>query len=478
MTDQASNPAASATVGGDTRARVAVLGAGMAGLVAAYRLAKGGAEVDVYERWPGLGGQVATVDIGAAEPVERYYHHLFTSDRHIAGLYEELGMQDDLEWRPSSVAIFAGGRTYPFVSPRDLLRFRPLSPLGRLRLGLGTLRVMRQDDFSALEDVTAAEWIRDAMGREVWETVWGPLLRGKFGDRAEDISMAWLWARITVRRRLGHGETKQELLGYPRGSWQPLLERLRDEIEVRGGRVLIDQPACALSAPDGGLTVSSAQPDSWRRGHDPRSFAACGTDERYDSVVATVPNGIFLNLLDDDLRRAVGTDYVARLEGVEYHTALCVLLELDRRFSPYYWINVADPDIPFVGIVEQTNLVERERYGGRHLLYLANYVDPSDPLLDADPDELVEIYEPGLRRVNPDFSRDWIRSRLVFREPSAQPVVTVGYGRRIPPMETGVAGLFLANTTQIYPEDRGTNYSVELGEKVSAAVLSRGRVPS
>jgi protoporphyrinogen oxidase len=456
--------------------RAAVIGAGITGLTAAHRLAREGMAVDVYERWPGLGGQVATVDVGAGEPVERYYHHLFTSDRHIAALYEELGMGGEIEWRPSSVAMFARGKTYPFVSPMDLLRFRPLSVRGRLRLGLGTLRVMRRRDYSALEDVTAADWIRDTMGVEVWETVWSPLLRGKFGDRAEEISMAWLWARITVRRRLGGGETSQELLGYPRGSWQPLLDRLREEIEARGGRVLIDRPARRLAAAGGGISVASAQPDSWRSGHDPGAFAPREPEERYSSVVATVPNDVFLGLLGDDLREAVGPGYVARLEGVEYHTALCVLLELDRPFSPYYWITVAERGIPFVGVVEQTNLVDRGRYGGRHLVYVANYVDPCDPLLDAGPDELLEIYTPGLARIAPGFSPDWVRSRMVFREPSAQPVVTVGYGDRIPPIDTGAPGLYLANTTQIYPEDRGTNYSVELGEKVAAAVLARQAV--
>jgi protoporphyrinogen oxidase len=312
------------------------------------------------------------------------------------------------------------------------------------------------------------------MGPEVWEKVWGPLLRGKFGSRADDVSMAWLWARLTVRRRLGGGEARQELLGYPRGSWQPLLERLRDEIERHGGRVLIDQPVSRLSlAKSGGIDVTRAQPGSWRTGHDPRGFAARGEPVRYDTVVATVPNDIFLGLLDDELERAVGNEYIGRLKGVEYHTALCVLLELDRSFSGYYWTNVVDADVPFVGLVEHTNLVDRGRYGGRHLLYVANYVEPHDPLLAAGPDELLDRYEPGLRRINPRFSRDWIRTRLVFREPSAQPVVTVGYGERIPPMHTGVEGLLLANTTQIYPEDRGTNYSVELGQRVADTVIAR-----
>src|SRR3954463_12486547 len=243
--------------------RIAVLGAGVAGLTAARELTRAGHGVDVYERWPGLGGQAATLDVGGGLRLERYYHHLFTSDRHIAALYDELGMPDELEGRGPSMAFFVQGRQWAFTTPLDLLRFRPLKPWTRLRMGLAVLRLQRGgDDVGPYEGITARAWITRAMGREAYETIWGPLLRGKFGDRADDISMAWLWARITVRRRLGRGESKQELLGYPRGSWEPLLQALRAKIEELGGRVLIDRPAAHLFREDGYLKVVPGGPDS------------------------------------------------------------------------------------------------------------------------------------------------------------------------------------------------------------------------
>src|SRR5581483_1930996 len=196
--------------------RVAVIGAGMTGLVAAYRLAAAGNQCDVYERWPGLGGQVATLDVGDGHLLERYYHHLFTTDREIAALYEELGMSGAIEWLPSSVAIFAAGRSHPFTTPLDLLRFRPLSLRARVRMGLGALRLQRARDVAPFEAVTARDWIEREMGAEAWRVVWGPLLRGKFGDRADEISMAWLWSKLTLRRRLEGREARRELLGYPR----------------------------------------------------------------------------------------------------------------------------------------------------------------------------------------------------------------------------------------------------------------------
>jgi protoporphyrinogen oxidase len=445
--------------------RVAVLGAGVAGLVAAHRLTEAGHVVDVYERWPGLGGQAATLDIGGGHLLERYYHHLFTSDVHIARLYDELGMPDELEWRESSVGFFVDGRSWPFVSPLDLLRFRPLPFVSRLRMGLSVLALQRgRQDVSAFERLTAHEWIRRRMGQAAWDKVGGPLLRGKFGSRAEDISMAWLWKKLVLRREIKGQDVGGERLGYPRHSWELLFERLAASIEGGGGRVLIDRPVVRVSHD---LALDHGAPGSFRRGHDVSEFEVAGS-ERYDRVLSTLPNEVMLgvagHLLSDDYRR--------RLETIEYHTAVCLLLEMDRRFSPYYWTNIADPQVEFVGLVEHTNFVEPERYDGRRFLYLANYVEPGHELLALDADALLARYEPSLRRINPAYDRSWVRERWLFREPAAQPIVTVGYERLIPPLQTGVPGLVLANTTQIYPEDRGTNYAVRLGDQAAAELLA------
>jgi len=447
----------------------------MTGLVAAHRLsAEADTQVDVYERWPGLGGQVATLDVGDGHLLERYYHHLFTSDVHIAGLYRELGMEDAIEWLPSSVAMFTGGHSLPFSTPADLLRFTPLPVVSRLRMGLAVLLLQRQRDVAPFERQTAHDWILRQMGRAAWDKVWGPLLRGKFGDRAEEISMAWLWKRLTVRRQVKGGEARGEVLGYPRGGWQPLLDRLQEGIEARGGHILIDRPAARLSRGADGFDLSWGQADSFRSGHDPRRFEA-GGDQRYDRVLATAPNDVFANLLDERLASRLSPDYRRRLKSIEYHEALCLLLELDRRFSPFYWTNIADPEVPFIGLIEQTNLLDPEHYGGRHFLYVANYLEHGNRLLTLDPDELLAAYTPGLRRVNPAWTEDWVHRSWLFREPSAQPVVTLGYPDRMPPLRTGVPGLILANTTQVYPEDRGTNYAVRLGEEAAEALLGGGR---
>jgi protoporphyrinogen oxidase len=434
--------------------RVAVIGAGVCGLVAAHRIAAAGHAVDVYERWPGLGGQAATIDVGGGHLLERYYHHLFTSDRHIAKLYDELGMPDALEWRPSSVAMFAHGRQWPFTSPLDLLRFGPMPPFDRVRMGAAVVGLQKlANKREPYEDVTARAWIERYMGAAAWREVWGPMLRGKFGERADDIAMVWIWNKLRLRRG---DDSREEKLGYPRDSFETLFTALRSAIEAHGGRVLIDRPAVRIAQD---LEVTFGAPGSFRAGHDPRRFEAAGS-ERYDRVLATVPNDVF-----------------AQLTGlpeppIEYFAALCLLLELDRPFSEYYWTNVADRELPFVGLIEHTNFVEPSRYGGRRFLYVANYLEHGHELLGLDADALLERYRPGLRAVNPAFETSWVRAKWLHREPAAQPIVTVGYHRRIPPLRTPAAGLVLANTTQVYPEDRGTNYAVRLGNEAAEALLA------
>ncbi|HEX6022848.1 MAG TPA: NAD(P)/FAD-dependent oxidoreductase [Solirubrobacter sp.] len=442
--------------------RIAVLGAGVAGLTAALRLTQAGHTVDVYERWPGLGGQAATLDVGQGHLLERYYHHLFSTDRHIAALYDELGMPDELEWISSSVAYFTDGRQWPFVTPLDLLRFKPLPPLSRVRLGVAVLAIQRGPGNPApFEKVTARAWIERYMGEPAYRKLWGPLLRGKFGERADDIAMVWLQNKFRLRRG---DDAAEEKLGYPKHSWERLFGALRDRIEAGGGRVLIDRPAARLGP---GFVVTPGAPNSFRRGHDPREFEAL-EPERYDAVLATVPSDVFEQLLEPGL---LPEAYLAKVRSIEYFTALCLLIELDRQFSPYYWTNIGDDSIPFVGLIEHTNLIPPERYGGRRFLYVANYLPRGHELLSLDADALLERYTPGLRAVNPAFDRSWVKQLWLHREPAAQPIVTVGYREKIPPMKTPVRGLVLANTTQIFPEDRGTNYAVREGEQAAREML-------
>lgn len=438
--------------------RVGVIGAGAAGLAAAYDFARAGHTVTVYEAAPFVGGQASTIEVGGGR-LERGYHHLFTNDTDILGLMEELGVADSMRWIPSRVGFYADGVIYRWSTPFDLLRFGALSIRDRIKLGLVAKRLERLKDWRSLESQTAADWIRANAGERIYEVVWEPLLRGKFGDRYEQIGMPWFWSKIQTRFA-SRDRLMRERLGYPVTSFDEVFDALVDRIRARRGRVLLETPVERVLVEDGaavGLRVR--RPDGSTE------------EERFDAVLATVPSYAFPGLVD------LPDEYRTKLESVEYLAAVVVILELSEQLTPIYWLNIADRSIPFIGLIEHTNLMPREMYGGSHVVYVTNYVDRKDRLFGMSEDELLETYLPHLPKFNRRFDRSWVRRVHVNRVSAAQPVIGIRYSERIPEHRTPVRNLFLANTTQIYPEDRGTNYSVRMGREMAREIMS-GETPS
>ena len=439
---------------------VGIIGGGIAGLTAAYRLLQKGLRVQLFEAGPEFGGLVRTFEIGG-EPIECFYHHLFSTDTAAIRLIEELGQGHRLTWRPSSVGIFYGDRIYPFVTPFDLLRFTPVGVLDRLRLGLMGLYLRRQRDGSRYEGVTAKEWVRRFAGQRNLDVVWGPLLHGKFGGLGDELVMTWLWNKIHLRfasRNAGQREVLGYLLGSFGGYVRPLVERIRE----LGGELHAGTPVEGIVVKQGRATALELG------GEKPRS-------EAFDAVVATVANKTFRRIAPP-----LSDEYAARLEGVPYQDALCLVLALEQPLSDMYWLNVNDRSIPFLAIIEHTNLIQPERYGGQHVVYFSNYLDKDSPLLRMSLEEVLALYLPHIKRITPAFDESWIKGRWLFHGPDAQPVFTVGAGSRIPDHRTPVPGLYLANMSQIYPQDRGQNYSILLGETIAdtvAADLVRARAP-
>jgi protoporphyrinogen oxidase len=431
--------------------RIAIIGGGIAGLTAAYELGKAGHETVVYERDSELGGQAGTFPVGGTR-LERFYHHIFTSDRHIIALLDELGLASNLQWIPSKVGWFYGGKVYDFVTPMDLLRFTPLNLVDRVRAGVVSLYLQRKTEGLAYENTTAATWIQRYAGQNVYRVLWNPLLRGKFGQQAEEVSMTWFWGKMHLRfgSRKGLGK---ESLGYLTGSFQVMVDKLAQRVLAQGGSIRTHSTVQRVLVDDGRAT----------------GVRTSEGDEPADRVIATVPSFAFLDMAPD-----LPDDYAAVLRKMSYQAALVLVLEISRSLSPKYWLNISDPSIPFVAAIEHTNYVPPETYGGKRLLYLSNYLSAATPLFRAAKDDVIAAYTPGIQQINPAFDANWIQDSWLFRDPAGQPVVTRGYSQIIPSYRTPVSGLFLANTTQIYPEDRGMNYSVRLGQTIAGIVQDGG----
>jgi len=434
--------------------RVGIIGGGVAGLAAAYHLTKEGHFAEVFEQAPFLGGQASTFDVFGGR-LERGYHHLFVSDTAITELINELGLGDKLEWLESSVGFYHGGKIWDFASPMDLMRFKPLSIFQRIRVGLWTLKLQKTSDYRKYESVTASEWLSKRMGKKGYEVIWEPLLRGKFGDFHDKIGMTWIWNKVTLRVASRKGAGQKEYLGYPMGSFGEVIEVLEQKIVDQGGAVHTSASVGKIVESDGSATTLEVQLE----GSQVES-------REYDAIIATTPSYVFTRLAPP-----MPQAYQDKLESINYLSAVLMVLVLDRPFTNKYWLNIADPGMPFVHLIAHTNLIARELYGGKHILYISNYPSRGSELYQMSGDDLMDLFVPHLQKINPAFDRSWVIEYHHHRVDGAQPIVGTNYGEGIPAHRTPLKGLYLANTTQIYPEDRGTNYSVRMGRQVARMVM-------
>jgi len=430
-----------------TDTTVAVIGGGFSGLAAAYELAKAGVAVTVIESEPHIGGLAAAFDVGG-ERLDCFYHHWFTNDREVMDLIAELGLNDQVAINPTNTGVYYANNFFKLSTPWDLLNFTPLSFIDRLRLGLLALRARRVDNWMELEGKTASQWLRELGGEGVYRVMWEPLLKGKFGPVAEQISAVWFWNKLKLRGG-SRGKGGEERLAYFKGGFEALARALLAALRQHGGQLLTDAPVTAVVPEGGRWRVKTAQGDVIA-----------------DRVIATPA----LPLLANMVRSWASPEYIAKLERIHYLANVCLVLELDRSLSSTYWLNVNDPNFPFVGVIEHTNFERPETYGGKHIVYLSKYLPHTEALYAMSPDEVLEFALPHLQRMFPKLQRSWIQRHHVWKARWSQPVVEQHYSRLIPAAEGPLPGLHLCSMAQIYPEDRGTNYAVREGRKMGRQV--------
>lgn len=423
---------------------VTIVGGGFTGLSAAYELAKVGIKVTVLEADGEIGGLASAFDVGG-EKLDRFYHHWFTNDLEVMQLIEELGLQSQVQIHPTNTGVYYANNFFKLSTPLDLLRFTPLSFLDRIRLGLLALRARKVQDWMTLESQTAEEWLRGLGGEKVYEVVWQPLLKGKFGPYAEQVSAVWFWNKLKLRGG-SRGKGGEERLAYFKGGFVKVAEGLAREIQRLGGTIQLNSPVQAIRPDDqGGWVCETPQ----------------GT-VRADRVVVTPA----LPLVADMVKSWAAPEYVQGLQKINYIGNVCLVLELDRPLSSTYWLNVNEPSFPFVGVIEHTNFERPESYGGRHIVYLSKYLPHTDRLYSMTPDEFLDYALPYLQRMFPALSRSWIQAHHLWRARWSQPVVEKHYSRLIPAEDGPRPGFHLCSMAQIYPEDRGTNYAIREGRKI------------
>lgn len=420
-------------------ARTVVLGAGPMGLAATRRALTRGHNVTLIEAAPEAGGMAAHFDFGGIS-IERFYHFVCKSDEPTFALMGALGIEDRIRWRPTSMGYFTHGALHPWGDPLSLLRFPHLSLMEKIRYGLLMFMSVKRDTWPGLEQISTRQWIESWCGKRVYQVLWKSLFSLKFYEYADSISAAWTWARI---RRVGRSRRSmlQEELGYIEGGSETLVNALVADIGKLGGRIVLAEPARrVLIANDRVTGVETTK----------ALYPA-------DAVISTVPLPMVVKLVPD-LPPASRKAY----EGILNIGVVCVILKLKRSVSRHFWVNVADATLPIPGIIEFSNL--RPTPTGEAIVYVPYYMPVTNPLWTRSNDAFIAEALAAVCRINPIISQSDLASAKVNRLGHAQPVCPPGFKMLIPPIQTTVGGLQIADTCYYYPEDRGIAESVRLGQ--------------
>jgi protoporphyrinogen oxidase len=414
---------------------IGIIGAGFTGLTAALELQKKGHTVTLFEKEAIPGG----LAIGFKQPqwewsLEKHYHHIFTSDKDIQQLAEEVGAKFFYP-RPNTSSLI-DGEILQLDSPLKLLQFPKLSIIDRLRMGVILAYLKYIASWKTLEGTTAHSWLPKMMGKKGYEMLWEPLLRSKFGEYTETISLAWFWARIKARTTS---------LGYPEGGFQQLVNLAAEKVTKQGGYILYSTDVQSIEKNGENITVKTSE-----------------GEHTFDKVLITVPNALFAKLAPQ-----LPEEYKKKLFDFKSIGAVNMVIELSKPFLPnnVYWLSICQKNYPFLAAVEHTNFIDKKHYDNHHLLYVGNYLPVGHRYFSLTNEELLKEYDASLQKLSPGYEKN-ILSVNVFKVPFAQPIVSVNYSQKILPFETPIEGVYLANMQQVYPWDRGTNFAVEMGKKV------------
>jgi protoporphyrinogen oxidase len=423
--------------------KVGIVGAGVTGLTAAYELSKRGHQVTVYETEAVAGGLSSGFHVPEWEwTLDRFYRHVFAGDREIIALADEL--QASLTFTRPTTSLWVNGRPYPYDSPVAAATYPNLPFHLNMRVGLAIayLKYLVRSG-TRLERVTADAWLRRAMGERAYRELSEPMLRGKFKDHYDRVNMAWMWARFAART---------PRLGYFDGGFQVFINRLVVAVRKQGGMVHLNTPVNEVARVEDQVAIALSD----------------GTNATFDRVLTTTSPHRLREMVIGlppvtvqtlDKLRSIGT------------VVLILALRESILTDGTYWLNLPEGEFPCLSMVEHTNYQDKAHYGGDVIVYLGDYLPLDAPEMSMDTEELYARYRDALVTVRPEFEDDWVRAKWSFREVYAQPVPEVDHSRRVPlPQMPVIPGVYWACMHHVYPWDRGTNYAVELGQRVAQAM--------
>jgi len=420
--------------------RIAVLGAGPMGLAVAYQLARDGHSPVVFEADDRIGGMTAAFDFSGLS-IERYYHFHCISDHAFLEILDELALTDKMHWVETKMGYWYQGKVQPWGNPLALFNFQGLSLLAKFRYGLHAFLCTKRNDWKSLDQLDAVTWIRSWVGKSAYEVLWGRLFDYKFYHYTNNLSAAWIWSRV---RRIGRSRYNlfREKLGYLQGGSDTLLQAMRVEIEKNGGEIHLKAPVSKVVIKDDKVT----------------GLEISGQYQAFDKVISTIPLPYVSRLMPD-----LPANILQQFQELKNIAVVCVIVKLHKALTGNFWLNTNDPEMDIPGLVEYTNL----RPLDQHIVYVPFYM-PGEHHKFSEPDEaFLEKVRRYLKKINPELRDEDFIDLRASRYRFAQPICPPGYLDKLPPIKLPVEGLWIADTSYYYPEDRGISESIGFGRNMA-----------
>jgi len=425
--------------------KIALIGGGLSSLVAGCRLSSKGYKVTILEKEDFLGGLASAVAIGNTK-IEKLYHHFFSNHSALLSILSELNLSEKLIWKKSTVGVVYNNTIYPFSTPKDILKFKPLDFISKIRFLLCSAYLKFTPSFKVFKDQTSYLWIKKYYGERSYRVIWRPLLIAKFGNNYKNVSMAWLWARIHKRINSRSKLGKEEKLGYLLGSTSVLVDHLEEKIKQNNGQIILNSKIEKVYYEENSKKVV---------------ILSNSGIERFDKVIFTTPKHVFNKLV------GIKDETV-----INYMSSICVLFSSNQDLSKYYWINLCDDKSPFSVFIQHTNLVDAKEYNNRHIYYVGAYVSETDKINQLNDAAIKEIAYKTIQPIFPNFSANFIKDTDVFRFKDSQHIVDKNTLLQEIPNKTPIPNVWLFNFSQNDFLERNINKAVNNGEKIANTILS------
>jgi protoporphyrinogen oxidase len=429
--------------------RFSVIGGGMLGMRTAQLLARAGADVTLHEAADHLGGLADAWKLGDVT-WDRHYHVTLLSDLELRSVMEDLGLEDATKWVETKTGFFTDGELYSMSNTVEFLKFPPLGMIDKLRLGGTIFLGSKIRNWQKLETILVEDWLRKWSGSRTTNKMWLPLLRAKLGENYRQTSAAFIWATIARMYAARRSGLKKEMFGYISGGYQRLLDAYEQRLVADGVKIRTSCVLQNVEKNDAGVELRFAD----------------GSTDTCDNVVMTVPSPLISKMCPQ-----LTSDEHDKLNGIQYQGIVCASLVLKESLSPYYVTNITDDWVPFTAVIEMSALVDKSEFGGKALIYLPRYADPTDPVFEKSDEDLQEEFVSALEKMYPHFNRDQVEAFKVSRVRHVVGLSTLNYSKNLPEMQTSVPGVYAVNSTQIVNGTLNVNETLCLAKRAFEELL-------